>query len=179
MTYMRGRRVAGGWSGEDDGFTLIEVLVVTVLMGLIMGIAFFGWRSWQQSLQEQGAQRAVVSLLRDAQVRSVAEDTTYCVDFGSSASTTTATVWRVPGNDTGAVAACTTGTRVQGWTADNGSRVTGASFTQRDSTTTAFVLFYPRGAASGGSLSVARNGSTKTYSITVDALTGRVSSSGS
>src|SRR5205807_844881 len=156
-----------------------EALVVTILMGLIMSIAFFGWRTWQQSLQEQGAQRSVVSLMRDAQVRAVAEDTTYCVDFGSSTSTTTATVWRVPGDDTGAVAACTTGTRVQNWTSDSGTSVTGASFTQRDSTNTAFVLFYPRGAASGGTLNVARSGSTKTYSLTVDGLTGRVSSSGS
>lgn len=166
-------------SAGDDGFTLIEVLVVTVIAGLIMGIAFFGWRSWQQSLQEQGAQRAVVSLLRDAQVRAVAEDTTYCVDFGTSGSTTSATVWRVPGDDTGALAACTTGTKVQTWTADNGTSVTGASFSQRDGSTTAFVLFYPREAASGGGVNVARTGSSKTYSINVDALTGRVSSSGS
>ena len=179
MTNVSPRRLPGARSRGDGGFTLIEVLVVTVLMGLVMGIALFGWRSYQQSLQEQGAQRSVVSLLRDAQVRAVAEDTTYCVDFGSSSSTTTATVYRVPGDDTGTVSACTTGTTVQSWTADSGTRVTGASFTQRDSTTTAFVLFYPRGAASGGTLGVARSGSSKTYSITVDSLTGRVSSSGS
>lgn len=173
------RRPAGAGSRGDDGFTLIEMLVVMVLGSVLMSIAFFGWRGWQQSLQEQGAQRAVVSLLRDAQVRAVAEDTTYCVDFGSSVSTTTATVWRVPGDDSGAVAACTTGTKGDSWTADSGASVTNAKFVQRDGTTTAFVLFYPRGAASGGTLNVARSGSSKTYSLTVDALTGRVSSSGS
>lgn len=163
----------------QSGFTLVELLVGMALFGILAGISTLGLSAVAKSLDARGASRESVSALRIVQGRAVAEDVAYCVTFGARATPTTWTVYRVPGADQGALTAgftCTSGTAIDTYTAPGGSTFSSIGFAQRDSTTTAYVLFYARGAASGGSFNVGGSGSS--YTITVDALTGRVTSSG-
>lgn len=166
---------------HDDGVTLIELVVAMALFSILATIGVYSFRNLQHSLEEQGAQREVVSELRDAQTRAVAESTAYCVDFGVMP-TTSYSMYRVPGADQGSLVAgfsCTTGTRLNTYRNQTGTSINSADFEQRDGTHTTFVLFTARGSASAGSLNLARAGSTKAYSVSVDGLTGRVSSNGS
>ena len=165
---------------RQAGFTLVELLVGMALFGVLAGISTLGLSAVAKSLQARGASRESVSTLRTVQGRAVAEDVAYCVTFGVGATPTTWTVYRVPGADQGVLSAgftCTSGTAVDTYKAPGGSTFSSIGFAQRNSTTTAYVLFYARGAASGGSFK-AGGGGGSTYTITVDALTGRVTSSG-
>ncbi|MBC7677509.1 MAG: prepilin-type N-terminal cleavage/methylation domain-containing protein [Pseudorhodobacter sp.] len=165
---------------RQSGFTLVELLVGMALFGVLAGISTLGLSAVAKSLDARGASRESVSALRTVQGRAVAEDVAYCVTFGAGATPTNWTVYRVPGADQGALSAgftCTSGTAIDTYKAPGGSTFSSIGFAQRNSTTTAYVLFYARGAASGGSFKVGGGGGS-TYAITVDALTGRVSSSG-
>ena len=165
---------------NDDGITLIELSVTMALFGVLATIGVYSFRNFQHSLEEQGAQREVVSELRDAQTRAVAENTTYCVDFGATPSTTYR-MYRVPGADQGPLAAgftCTTGTLLSLYRNQTGTSISSADFEQRNGVHTAFVLFTARGSASAGSVNLSRGDSSKTYAVSVDGLTGRVSSNG-
>lgn len=165
-------------SRGDAGFTLLELSVAMVIFGVLSTIAVGGFFSLRDANAEKGAHREVISALRSSQTRAVSEGTTYCVDFGSSTVSTSWTVYRVPAAGTGTLAAgfsCSSGTKVSGPEATpKKTSLTGATFAQRNGADTAYVLFSPRGAASPGSLTVRRSGSTKTYRLVVDALTGRV-----
>jgi prepilin-type N-terminal cleavage/methylation domain-containing protein len=162
----------------DDGVTLVEVLAVMVILGILAALSGVGLVAVQKSLAARSAHREAVTQLRNVQARSVAEDTAFCVDFGSS-STTSWRVWRVAGADQGALSAgftCSSGSSVATYTTPSGVSFTSPSFQQRDGSFTTYVLFYARGAASGGSVNV--GGSGGNYRVSVDSLTGRVSSSG-
>ena len=165
---------------NDDGITLIELSVTMALFGVLATIGVYSFRNFQHSLEEQGAQREVVSQLRDAQTRAVAENTAYCVDFGTTPSTSYS-MYRVPGADQGPLGAsftCTTGTRLNTSRNQTGTSVLSADFEQRNGIHTTYVLFTARGSASAGSTTIARTASTKIYTVSVDGLTGRISSNG-
>ena len=167
-------------SPADDGFTLVELSVAVALFGVLSTIGVYSFRNLQHSLEEQGAQREVVSQLRDAQTRAVAENTAYCVDFGTTPSTSYS-MYRVPGADQGPLGAsftCTTGTRLNTYRSQSGTSVSSADFEQRNGVHTTYVLFTARGSASPGSTTITRTSSTKAYTVSVDGLTGRVSSNG-
>ena len=167
-------------SRREQGFTLVELMIGMVLFGILASLGTLGLSGVQQTLAARGAHRESVSTLRAVQERAVAENVAYCVAFGSGVTPTTWTVYRVPGADQGALSAgftCTSGTSIDTYKAPGGSTFSSVGFAQRNSTTTAYALFYARGAASGGSFKVGGGGGS-TYTITVDALTGRVTSSG-
>jgi type II secretory pathway pseudopilin PulG len=149
-----------------------------VVFGIVSAIAVGGIRSLRDANAEQSAHREVISAMRGAQQRALSEATTFCVDFGSAASATRFNVYRVPGAGSGVLPgtfACSSGTRVDGPVLlPTQTRLTDMAFSLRNGTDTHFVLFYPRGAASPGSLTVRRTGASKTYRLVVDALTGRV-----
>ena len=149
-------------SRTDAGFTLVEVLVTIVLMGIVMAFAIGGWRSWAASRGQSATASELRVVLRNAQQRAITEGTSMCVSFTS----TSYTVWRT---------ACTTGTRVGGPYAVEGSTTLGtpqfvpSTPTQDPST----VRFAPRGIASEGAVSVTRPGSSTVYLVKVVGFTGR------
>lgn len=163
---MRARRTS---RGDDSGFTLIESLVVMAIGGIMMAIVAWGYRSYQISADHRGGTAQVVSMLRNAQSRSLSEARTYCVRFNTTARTIA--LYRY---------SCDTasGGESAGGTTDmpRGVAFSGVSFTRPDGTTSSDVYFYPRGSASGGGLTVTRSGSSRTYTVTVEGLTARVSS---
>ena len=167
-----------GTTHREMGFTLIELLVVISILGVLGAISVGALRAYQRSQEEGGSAHGVVTTLRNAAERAQSEGRTYCVSLNSA---TTYSIWRYScqsgwtsnGNTAAQVA---TGTAVTGSTTTLGS----ASFAPgvnagSCSASLGCVYFYPRGTASAGSVVVSRSGSSKTYTVKVEGLTGRVS----
>lgn len=154
---------------DDGGFTLVETLVVLAIGGIMMGIVSWGYRSYQISADHRGGTAQVVSTFRNAQSRSISEARTYCVRV--DAETRTLRLYRY---------SCDTasGGEIVGGTVDMPRGITFADvrFTRPDGVTGTDAYFYPRGSASPGGLTVRRNASDRTYTVTVEGLTARVSS---
>jgi len=148
---------------DEGGFTLIETMVAMVLFGILVTLAVGPYANYRGKQQHTAATRELVAFLRRAQVRAVAEETTYRVDLTASS----ATVYRFNGAsyDAGQVIA------------PPSSRITytGAAFTQSGGGSGTSVWFYARGSGSKGSVTVTRSGTSKTYRIDVEGLTARVS----
>jgi prepilin-type N-terminal cleavage/methylation domain-containing protein len=157
------RRLRPGVQRPDEaGFTLLEVMTTCLLMGIIAGIAVGPWKSWQAAQSHKDTTRALVAVLRNAQVSAVAENVTYRVDIATNKATT----YRVG-----------TSTQVKQVISSDTSSVslTGASFVDSSGVTSTSVFFYPRGSASKGSVNVVRTGRSKVYTVSVEGLTARVS----
>ena len=163
----------------EPGFTLVELLVALTVFGILAGLGGTGFSAVQKSLEARGAHREIVSILRTVQARSVAENVAYCVAFSAGATPNSWTVYRVPGADQGSLPgsfSCTSGTSVDAYQTPGATSFSSIAFAQRNGTSTNYVLFFARGAASGGGFMV--GGGAPAYTITVDAVTGRVTSSG-
>jgi prepilin-type N-terminal cleavage/methylation domain-containing protein len=151
---------------RDDGFTLIELLVTMVLFGIIIAIAVAPYRNYQLSQAHTGSMRKVVGVMRNLQVRAVAEDATYRITFAADGKSWTTA--RLTGTST--------------WTTVQTGKPTetivvyrNAQFRQADGSLTSTAVFYPRGSATKGSLEVGRTDRAKVYTVTLEGLTARVS----
>lgn len=153
----------------ERGFTLIEMLFTMALAGILFALAAGGWRQYQRAQELSGSERDLVSFLRNAQASAVDEEVSFKASFAADGrSVTLARCNMVSGTcNWGQVASL----------APNGKTVTYSSptFTQSDGSTQSWILFSARGAATPGTVVVGRQGSTKTYTVTVEGLTGRVS----
>ena len=97
----------------------------------------------------------------------MAELVTYRVDLGAK-QVKTYRLTPGPGSTTTAVLRQTL------QTTSNNVSLTAASFQDVNGVTSSSVYFYPKGSASGGNVVVVRSGSSKTYTVTVEGLTARV-----
>lgn len=151
----------------DAGLTLVELLVGMVIVTLLAVSSVSGWTSYQRVTEHKGTAQELVSALRNAQQRSLAEAATYCVAFDTG--NRSYELRKFACGATGVVAKPATRTQ--------STRVglAAPAFLQTDGTTASSVSFFARGSATKGSVQVRRVGSTKTYTITVEGLTGRVS----
>lgn len=148
----------------DEGFTLIETMVVVAIMGVGSTLAVSGFSSYADSAEHSGTRDSVVSALRAANQRALAEAAAYCVRFaGDGKSWTTHR------------GTCDTAV-LKGPEPVGGDQVslTNVSFGTAGSRD---VEFTARGTASAGALKVVREGSSTTYTVTVEGLTARVSAS--
>lgn len=154
-------------NGADDGMTLIEVLVAMVIFGMLAVFSTTGWVHYVRAQELRRSADEVTAVLRNAQELALSEAATYCVTFGTDNRSYVMTKY-----------ACgAAGTQVGSTLRTVSSRVTfgSAAFTQPDGTVTRGVQFTMRGSASPGSVTLQRQGSSKTYTISVEGLTGRVS----
>ncbi len=157
--------------GRDEaGFTLIELLVGMVIVTMLSALSVSGYASYQRAIAHKGAATEIVSTMRNAQQRSLAEAATYCVAFNAASGT-----YQLYKFACGA-----TGTAVGNPKRTGSSRVSlsSPSFLQPGGGTATTAIFYPRGSATAGTVKVLRNGGSASYTITVEGLTGRVSLNG-
>lgn len=153
---------------DDSGFTLVETLVVMALMAVGMAIAVSGFQSYAKSAEHSGTRDEIVSALRAANQRALSEASAYCVRFHADGTT-----WSTYRGACG-------GTLVKGPEQVAGNEVTlvDVDFLRPDGTPGGRdITFTARGTASKGSVEVHRAGSPEIYTVTVEGLTARVSSS--
>ena len=154
-------------SSRDAGFTLVELMVTLTLAGVLLALGTMPLKNYAQAQSHAGSARTVVEVMRNAQVRSVAEGTTYKVVLEAHQ----VRVFRADGGVFGTTPLLST-------PIDPRVTLTGPSFTKAASAgggPTTDGYFYPRGNASKGQLTVVRVGSAKVYTIAVEGLTARVS----
>ncbi len=149
--------------GSDErGFTLIEVLTAMAIMGITLGIVAGGSVSWTRAREQSGTAQQLVSFMRQAQQRALTEATSYCVKFDTSRTytmrkgTCASAIFRGPAET------------------DSPAVTLAGSFAQTDGTDAAQVVFTPRGTASPGTVTVARDGRDPIV-VHVEGLTARVS----
>ena len=165
MLPSRGR---GHATPRDGGFTLIELMVSMVVMGLMMAIAIPTWSHYQNKQNYLGSAQTVVSSLRQTQLQAVAQETTYRVDF--TVGGRTFKVYQLTDATAGTYTLVQT-VNLPGTAATFAS----PSFTQKDGTASTSAWFYARGTASDGTVTLARtNTGGHAYVINVEGLTGRV-----
>jgi len=154
---------------DDGGFTLIETLVVLAIGGIMLGITAWAYRSYQVRHDHRGAAAQSVSTLRNAQSRALSEARTYCVRFDATAKTTRLYRYSCDTASGGEAVA-------EAVDLPRGVKLNSAAFTRPDGTVSADAYFYPRGSASGGSVVIGHAATSRTYTVTVEGLTARVSS---
>lgn len=66
---------------ESSGFTLIEVLVVVIIVGVLAAIAAPGWLGFMQQRKVNGTKDAVLQAIQEAQNKARAEKLDYSVSF--------------------------------------------------------------------------------------------------
>lgn len=151
----------------DQGFTVLEMAVAMVMFGVLSGFATTGWLHYTRAHELRSGVDQVTSLLRNAQERSLAEATTYCVSFGTD--NRSYTLYKFTCDASGTMVGSTMKT-------PSANVLFGsASFTTSDGTQARAVTFTPRGSATPGRLTIRRGEGAKTYTISVEGLTGRVS----
>jgi prepilin-type N-terminal cleavage/methylation domain-containing protein len=155
---------------DESGFTLIELLVAMVIVTTLSTMAVGGWLRYQHANEQRGTAQEIVSSLRNAQQRALAEAVTYCMSFDAANRS-----YRLYKYSCGAG-----GTAVGSAHKTSSVRVTLAtpSFQQADGTLASTVSFLPRGSATKGSVVIGRQDGSKKYTVTVEGLTGRVSLTG-
>jgi prepilin-type N-terminal cleavage/methylation domain-containing protein len=156
---------------RDSGFTLIEVMVTISLLTAMMATAVPAWSSWATAREQQGAAQELQSVMRQVQQRAVTEGATMCVAFDTGVDSSY-TVTR-------GTCDSTTPVTLEGPIGlDPDVRLGSASFTEPGSPPTTghqAVEFGSRGTGWPGSVTVVRDGSSPTYTLTVEVLTGHVS----
>lgn len=150
----------------DAGFTMLEVMVTIGISGILMAIAVGGFQGWSRASAQEGLVTELQGVLRQAQVRAVTLGTSTCVDFDATAESWT--VYR---------GACSSTTRTvvdRTRTVGTGLDIRSPRFVVTTSATSTGVTFSPRGTATPGSVSITRDGSDTVTVLTVEGLTGRV-----
>lgn len=164
---------------DERGFTLIELLVVMSLMALVMTLGAGAARNYWLKQSLYGAQDTLVTQLRQVQTRVVAEsdplvygvrfktgsDNFWVVAYDPRTSTCTVepprllpTGVQIVSADFADVAGATDGCRTQ---------LSGATLDE-------FAMFFARGTATQGTLTLAHGSREETLSISVSPIAGRV-----
>ena len=168
---------------REDGFTLVELMVVISLMAILFTLSASALRHYWFTQALDGSVQSAVSQLRQAQQRTDSESAplVYGVRFQVGSSN-----WAVVKYDP--VSPATTAddvcTQVNNYTFD-GVVIASASFSTSSNVLLSkcpqpsqqFAMFFARGTATGGSLTLRHPITGRTKTITVLPLTGRVRTS--
>ena len=176
----------GGRLGER-GFTLVEVLFVLALSSIVLSMGAFAVRNFWINRSVEGSADAVVSQLRQLQERTVSEShpLVYGARFKVGSSSWGLVQYDPKGEGSADDSCKEVGTRQL----EKGVVVKTVSFSDVAGVTTLcrtaisgagsdqFIFFFARGSATEGSLVLEHPARTKTRTVSVSAITGRVSKS--
>lgn len=154
-------------SRDDTGYSLIEIMVVIAIMGTMLALGVGSFRAWALAKDHEGTASDLQTMLRQTQTRAITEGVSFCVTFDTSGQTYTINRY-----------ACGTPTvKVNGPITVQDPRVHLADvrFLYPDGSTSRDLTFRPTGTATPGRVVVERDGSLKTYTVSVEGFTGRVS----
>lgn len=152
--------------GSDDGYSLAEIMVVVLLMGVM---AFFGvgsFSKWALASAHEGAAVDMQTVMRQTHVRAITEGISYCITFDTDRNRYT--LYRY---------AC--GTAIEEANgpfepSDPRITITSPRFRQSDGTYKPWLTFRPSGVATEGTVVIRRAGTAKAYTVSVEGFTGRV-----
>ncbi len=150
---------------DERGFSMMEMMIVLVMIGLMASLAAPSWFEQMPRLETQAQVREVVSKLREARSLAVArkEPAGLCIDAGNG-------IWTLFLDNNPANNLHNTGDSVMA-TGSLGSRVSVShnSFANQD------VIFNPDGtSAESGAVCLNAEDNSVTYTVDVLASTGRV-----
>lgn len=156
---------------EDQGFSLLEVMVTMVLASILGGLGLMSLQAYGRAQDFQGSADSLVSTLRTTAERSLSEGRTYCihVDAAGGEWTTYERSCQMTSTTVGTTAA-RGGTDLQA-----GNFATPAAGRPCPAAGEC-VYFYPRGTATPGTVEL-RRGSSTPITVTVEGLSSRVSRS--
>lgn len=163
----------------EDGFTLLEVLTVTVLAGILFTLGAFAFRHYWFVQSLHGSQGEIVTQLRQLHERTVSE--THPLVFGARFRPGSPQWGIVKYDPTAASSPCT---EIATRRLDSDVEISAASFATASGVGDAcsslgrpgdaFVFFFARGNATEGSLVVRQKQLDRTLGVSVAAVTGRV-----
>ncbi len=84
MQYAENGKLELGWFGQQDGFTLVEILVALTIIGILSAIAIPNWSTLLPTYALKGAARQVQSELHKTKSRAVAENTKFRLIFSTA-----------------------------------------------------------------------------------------------
>lgn len=167
-------------AGTDAGFTMLELMVVLLLIGIVSAIAVFGLSSYAQAQNLSGTAQSVLGSLRSAAERAQSEGRTYCVSFDTA---TTWSVWRYSCDPADPDYAAGQVVKVDTQHTSGSAVISSASFAawtgnpQDTNPCPAPALgcvdFSLRTTATPGSVTITQPGSSTVFTVTVVGLTGR------
>jgi prepilin-type N-terminal cleavage/methylation domain-containing protein len=172
---MRGSLKVGTLANRDReaGTTLIEFLVALAIVAILMTLGLTAFDAYGKVMAHRGALRDVAGVLRNTQIRAVAEAKTYQCRFDTSSVPHTLHMYRDGDNPPDPNELTRT------YTLDKRLRFDGVNFVHSDpSYPSDACLLLARGSASKGSLNITRADNGRAYEITVEGLTARVSYEG-
>jgi prepilin-type N-terminal cleavage/methylation domain-containing protein len=73
---------------RHSGFSLVELCITTVLLGIVAAIAFPSFRGWVDNSNLKGAARAVSSDVYDTRGRALAENRVYTITYSADPTNT-------------------------------------------------------------------------------------------
>ena len=78
---------AGNLYGKERGFTLIEVMIVIVIIGIMTGIAVPAFADWRERQSVRSATQSLMAHMKQARVLAIAENRTVSITFTSTSYT--------------------------------------------------------------------------------------------
>lgn len=143
-------------TGNESGFTLMELILVVVVMGIVAAIAIPAFMGFLPSMRLNGAARQVMVDLMDARMEAVKQNNEFRVFFGSPSANQYQVLDDDDNNGTAGTGEAVTTKNIQ----DNYSDVTFSS--------TGNPIFSPKGTATTTSTITLQNSSgSKSVSVSI------------
>ena len=148
---------------RSRGFTLIELMIVLVVVGILVAVGVPSWRGFARSLAQNQARSQVLEAIRMARQTAVTTHRPVYIQFGSPPSTTDITTFKVH-NDSNSDGVVSSGERNKTFTLPKNTRLSLVALTPLD--TIPFIASGGlRTSSTGGSLIVTNGRKSDTLMV--------------